>query len=374
MAHTWRALFGWALWGVIAGCGWGCASSDRAAGTPVDRLWELPAAPAAATPDATVEDETVAVSVGEDGAAQASTAPAGGPSAGVPVALVNGAPISRRELIGLLVDCHGINLLEQLILLTAARQRAEELGLKVTAADVDAAHQDALRRLASPIGGTTTGNLDTASAQKLLDQFLLAKNVSTQEWQLRMRQRAYLTKIAEAEVARMEITEAMLRQEYERAYGEKVQIRHIQLPSLAAVTRARALLTEKKDFELVARQLSENELTAAQGGLLAPFTRNDPGIPPLIRETAFTLAPGEISTALQEQNSYHLVRVERRFPASDVGYENVGKASLHKRLADELVRQRQESLESELFHAAAVDIRDANLARRFRERHRPPTP
>ncbi len=374
MAHAWRALFGLAMWGVMAGCGWGCASGDRAAGTSVDRLWELPASPAPAASDTTMDEEAATVSVGEDGAAQASTAPAGGPSAGVPVALVNGTPITRRELIGLLVECHGINLLEQLILLTAARQRAEELGLKVTAADVDAAHQDALRRLASPIGGNTTGNLDTASAQKLLDQFLLAKNISTQEWQLRMRQRAYLTKIAEAEVARMEITEAMLRQEYERAYGEKVQIRHMQLPSLAAVTRARALLTEKKDFELVARQLSENELTAAQGGLLAPFTRNDPGIPPLIRETAFDLAPGEISTALQEQNWYHLVRVERRFPASDVGYENVDKAALRQRLADELVRQRQESLESELFHAATVDIRDADLARRFRERHRPPTP
>jgi hypothetical protein len=37
---------------------------------------------------------------------------------------------------------------------------------------------------------------------------------------------------------------------------------------------------------------------------------------------------------------------------------------------DRLTRQRMEDLEAELFRNAAVDIRDVNLSRQFRDKHR----
>jgi parvulin-like peptidyl-prolyl isomerase len=272
-------------------------------------------------------------------------------------------------VVDLLIESHGLGILEHLILLNAARRRAAEMSLKVTRQDIDAAHEDALRRLATPMGGPQTGRLDERTAERLLQGFLAAKNISQREWDLRMEQRAYLAKIAGAEVAKMEVTEQMLRQEYERAYGEKVQVRHIQLGSLVEVTRIRALLAEK-GFELIARQHSENEFTAAHGGLMPPFTRNDPDIPPLICEMAFGLEVGQVSPAIQEQGRYHLIRLERRFPASDVGFENVDKDALRKRLLDRLTDQWQVALEGELFRSAAVDIRHKALSRQFREKHR----
>ena len=102
----------------------------------------------------------------------------------------------------------------------------------------------------------------------------------------------------------------------------------------------------------------------------SPFTRSDPGIPPLIRETAFGLKEGEVSTAIHEQNTYHLIKLERRFPASDVGYENVSKDKLRKSLLDRLTRIRQDALEGELFQSAAVDIRDPALRAAFVQKHR----
>lgn len=286
------------------------------------------------------------------------------------MAVVNGVPIPRSEVEKLLLECHGLAMLENLVLFNAAKKRAGELKLSVTSADVAAAHQDALRRLASPLGDQGGPTMDGRTAQTLLDGFLAAKNISPREWQLRMEERAYLAKIAAAEVAKMEITEKMLREEYTLAYGERVQIRDIQLGSLAAVTRAKALLAGGKDFELVARQMSENEFNAARGGLVSPFTRSDPGIPPLIRETAFGLKEGEISTAIHEQNTYHLIKLERRFPASEVGFENVSKDKLRKSLADRLARVRQDALEVELFQSAAVDIRDPALRAAFVQKHR----
>ena len=174
--------------------------------------------------------------------------------------------------------------------------------------------------------------LDPREAQRLLDDFLAAKNVSRSEWDSRMEQKAYLRKIAEAEVAKTTITDDMLRNEYEQDYGEKVQIRHIQVGSLAAAARVRALLAANKDFELVARQMSENQLTSAQGGLARPFTRNDPGVTPLLREAAFKLKTGEISEAIRDGNVYHIIRVERRFPASDVGFDNADRDELRRKL------------------------------------------
>jgi hypothetical protein len=62
--------------------------------------------------------------------------------------------------------------------------------------------------------------------------------------------------------------------------------------------------------------------------------------------------------------------VTRRFPASAVGFENVDKDKLRAKVLDRLTRLRMEDLEAELFRNAAVDIRDANLSRQFRDKHR----
>ncbi|HOW70309.1 MAG TPA: peptidylprolyl isomerase [Phycisphaerae bacterium] len=348
-------------------CCWpGCATQEKPVGTPVEQALESPQVPADPKPGPAPSPAPLAsaLPVASDPGSSPTSQP------GEVLALVDGTPIHRSEMDKLLYECHGLTILEHLVLLSAAKKRAAELHLSVTAADVAAAHQDALRRLASPLSASNGPSIDAATAQTLLDQFLAAKNISAREWQLRMEQRAYLAKIAAAEVARMEITEKMLREEYALAYGEKVQVRHIQLGSLAAVTRAKAMLASGKDFELVARQLSENEFNAARGGLVTPFTRNDPGIPPLIRETAFSLKEGEVSTAIHEQNTYHLIKLERRFPASNARFESVGKDGLRKSLSDRLSRVRQETLEGELAQSAAVDVRDPALRRAFTQKHR----
>jgi foldase protein PrsA len=334
----------------------GCETSDKPPMTPVETAWERPAPP----PLLPATEEAV------------TTAPAEGeaPRPVEIVALINGSVITRQDMSDMLIQTHGLSLLEQLILLIAARQRAAEMSITVTPADIAAAQQDALRRLATPIGGADDQALDLATAERLLDEFLLAKNISRAEWQRRMEQHAWLRKIAAAEVEALEITEAMLREEYTLVYGERVQIRHIQVSSLRAAAQVRSALAAQKDFELVARESSENPITASRGGLMPPFTRNDPSVTPLIREAAFGMEVGQVSPALNEGNWYHIIRLERRFPASDVGFDHVDRDALRQRLTERLIRQRQEALEFELFQAASVDVRDKTLDRQFRDRYR----
>lgn len=355
----------------------GCATPGQPAGSPVEQVWEAPAPSMAPAP---IEEPATARQSQPEGPAEATAptdAPAGArtpaipdPIASPPIALVNGQPISRAELTDMLIASHGIGVLDQLILLTAARQRAAEMGLTVTARDEAAAHEDALRRIATPIGNPDAQPLDRAAAERLLTEFLEVKNLSKVEWDCRMKQRACLRKIAEAEVARMEITDQMLRDEYGLAYGEKVQIRHIQVSTAEAARRARALLNEGQDFAAVARELSENAITAREGGLMPPFSRHDGAVPPFIREMAFSMQPGQVSEPLRDGTWYHVIRVERTFPASSVGFEHVDQKALRERLVRRLVAQRTESLEAELFQSARIDVRDPELARQFRLRHR----
>ena len=344
----------------------GCVQQDKPAGTPLEQAWEKPAAP----PVPAEAGKTTPEPLATQPAGVAAVEPAGAPESADPiVAVVNGRPIPRARLVGMLVETHGLPLLEQMILLTAAEQRAAEMGLKITQADVTAAQEDALRRISMPLG-SEGAPLDRPAAEKLLGEFLAAKNLSAGEWDLRMRQRACVRKIAEAEVAQTKVTGPMLREEHVLAFGERVQIRHIQVSSLSAVSRVKAALEKSGDFAAVARELSENQITGASGGLLPPFTRNDPDVPPLIRETAFRMQPGETSPAVQQDNWYHIIKVERRFPASGVSFDNADQEALKKRLLERLTRQRQETLEAELFRSAHVDIHDAGLAKGFREKNR----
>ncbi len=345
----------------------GCATEPKSTGTPIETVWESPATkPAPAPPAAAAEQPASASQPASETAAPAFADPA------EVIARVNGRAIARGELAEMLIDSHGLSVLEQLVLLTAARQRAAEMSLTVSAADITAAQDDALRRLASPVGNPDEQPLDRQVAERLLDELLVAKNVSRSEWDRRMEQQAYLRKIAAAEVEKMTVTPEMLKQEYALAYGERVQIRHIQVSSLDAVRRVRDQLEARKDFELVARESSENQITAARGGLMPPFTHNDQAVTPLIREAAFSLTVGQVSPAINEGNWYHIIRLERRFPASEVGFENVDQNALRRRLLDRLIQQRQTTLEAELFSAAVVDITDRELRRQFRLRHEKP--
>lgn len=337
----------------------GCAPRKKSEPTPVSSTWESPAAPR--PPESGPPEPMVAAS-----------RPAGAADPNGVVAVVNGSRIRWGDMVPMLVESHGLSLLEDLILLTAVRQRAQEMSLSVSRADIQAAHEEALRRLATPIVSDESQQLDREAAEKLLSEFLTAKNLSQSDWDRRMEQRAYLRAIARAEVAKVAIKEDDIRNEYGVAYGERVQVRHVQLSSLAAVDRAHALLKDRKDFELVARQLSENNVTAVNGGLLPPFTRNDPAVTPLFREASFKLAEGEISAPVREGNWFHLIRLERRFPASSVGYDNVDHQKLRARLLDRLTRQYEEQLEAQLFRSAAVYIEDPVLDRQFRRKHREP--
>ncbi|MBU0718222.1 MAG: peptidyl-prolyl cis-trans isomerase [Planctomycetes bacterium] len=284
-----------------------------------------------------------------------------------PIATVDGWPIARHRVVDLLVRSHGVGVLEQLIVLDAAERAAEEMGLAVTQADVDREYRRALERLANPVSAIAPDSFDPASAERLLEEVLSRRDISREEYLLAIRRNAVLRLIVEAELI---IDSEQISAEYERLYGQRVQVRHIQLATIAEVGRVQERLAAGEEFATVAGTHSANEASAQVGGLLAPFSEHDAEVPAALRNAAFALKPGELSDAVRVGEWYHLLQLVAVLPAEDVALEQVREPvqrSLRERLAEPAMRERYDRL----FREADVVIYDPVLREAFEQKHPP---
>jgi peptidyl-prolyl cis-trans isomerase C len=88
---------------------------------------------------------------------------------------------------------------------------------------------------------------------------------------------------------------------------------HILLPTREEAEAARARVTEGgEDFATVARELSTDEASAANGGELGWFTREEMVAP--FAEAAFALEPGAISEPVETEFGWHVIQVLERDP------------------------------------------------------------
>ena len=223
------------------------------------------------------------------------------PGDGNAVALVNGHPIARDELMKILLEAHGVDVLQQMILLRVAKQELQQRGLKVTEAEVTREFQSSLDSIAENAGM----DLEFATEEnkhKALRQVLDERGISLEEFMIGMERNAYLRKLAELD---MRVTEETLREEFARKYGARVQISHIQIPQRdsRALNQAIELLGRGSEFADVARRMSKNPETAARGGLMEPFAFDDPDIPAALKETAFRSRRGGSQTRCWPGNS-----------------------------------------------------------------------
>jgi foldase protein PrsA len=350
-------------WGVplvLLGLLHGCSTIRPNEGITVGRAWEEPPSPPAGARPHT------AASGSEPKPASASS-----PGTGAVIAVVDGHDITRDRLIELLIRGHGVGVLEQIIVLEAAQREAATRGLKVGEAEVSAEYDGALRRLLSPLPAEEEGPLNREEGERVLERILSSRNISRAEYVLGMRRNAYLRKIVAHE---MHFTEEQLKAEYGRAYGERVKVRHIQVATLAEAERVGKLLAaDDADFAEVARRYSANPNTAAAGGVLRIFARDDEDVPALMRTTAFALEPGRISAPLRIGEWYHVLKVEERYPPERSAFAEV-RAELEKQLRERLTEPAMQQLHQTLLQQAQVEILDPVLAEEYQRKHRQPTP
>ena len=117
--------------------------------------------------------------------------------------------------------------------------------------------------------------------------------------------------VAAPALARQKVTDALAAMIGQSA--PQVQAAHILLPTREAAEAAYARVTEGgEDFAAVAREVSTDEGTAANGGELGWFTREEMVAP--FAEVAFALEPGTISEPVETEFGWHVIRVAERDP------------------------------------------------------------
>lgn len=277
------------------------------------------------------------------------------------IAIVNGRPLSKDALVRLLMDAHGVSALQQLVLLELAQQETKARGLKVTDADVEREAQQALAELAEKAG--LGPDATQANKEQALKTMLDEKNISMAEYNLAMRRNAHLRKLVEAD---LDITEATLRAEFARRYGERRVVRHVQIRVGEAklLNQAVSDIRNGLDFADVARRLSQNPESAPKGGELPPFAFDDAEIPPAMREQAFAMRVGEVSNPLRTEQAFHILKLERIIPPESERFEDV-RAELERTMRARVSQQKMGERMTELFNRVTVNVLDSKLKREY---------
>ncbi|MCH7871391.1 MAG: peptidylprolyl isomerase [Planctomycetes bacterium] len=276
------------------------------------------------------------------------------------IAIVNGRTITRQQVVDLLIESHGLGAMQQMIMLELARAETQLRRIKVTADDIRTEFDDALNKLAAQANPDGTP-MSAAQKQKALDTVLEGRGLSMAEFKIGMERNAHLRKVAERG---LKITEELVRAQFARQYGEKVQVRHIQLADLREAAKAQRMLKDGKDFGEVARQLSHNRDSAPSGGKLAPFSITDDSLPAGLREAAFALSLDEVSPAVRVDTWYHILKLERRIAPPNVRYEDV-RDQVEKTLLDKIVSSEMTNLATNLFHNARIRVLHPKLREEF---------
>ena len=278
------------------------------------------------------------------------------------VAFVNGAPLRRDKLVEVLMDAHGLSVMQQLIMLELAQQQTRRLGLTVTPADVQAEFAQSLTRIA-PEADELSKSLGDAEREQALDALLAQKGISRVEFMIGMERNAHLRKIVERD---FRVDDATLREEFARTYGERVQARYIliRLEDSRRINEAQSLLKQGTEFAEVARRLSQDPDTAPRGGELAPFSFADNSVPAALREAAFALSPGEVSNPIHIDRNFYILKLERRLPPENVRFEDV-RTVVEARLRERKLPEEMGKLATDLFRQAKVQVVDRKLREQY---------
>lgn len=278
------------------------------------------------------------------------------------VAIVNGRPIGRGRLVEALIESHGLQLLQQLVVLELAQEETRRRKLRVTAADVDREFEQAVAKIA-PAAGADGQALTDEERRQALEKLLDDKCLSMTEFRLGMERNAHLRKIIEAE---LRVDEATLREEFKRLYGQKAEVRNIQVGDVNDLHAALNLLATGTDFAEVARRVSKDPDSAARGGLLEPFAFNDEALAPALREAAFALKPGEVSKPIRVGRWWFILKLERQIDPPEVRFEDV-RGEVEQKLRERVVPEEMSRLVAELFAKAEVRVLDRTLRPKFEE-------
>ena len=137
----------------------------------------------------------------------------------------------------------------------------------------------------------------------------------------------------------------------------KIKVRHIQLADRKKGENVLNRLKKGESFSGIAKEISEDENTKNNGGLLNDYLSKDmppmeiQGITPEIMVELLNLKKGDVSRLIQADNKYHIFQIEEIIPESLKPYSEVKQqvdTETEKKLKDKIISQLLEKIGKEL--------------------------
>jgi hypothetical protein len=246
-----------------------------------------------------------------------------------------GFVVGDDELAPALTEAAGAIVLEEAVLGRLLEQRCRRLGVEIddTAIERERALAIDAVRLAD-----TTRRLSDEEAARRWRGVLARRGLGPDRYDAFLRRNAMLRALVAQDVT---VGEAQLRLAYEMRYGERYEARLITTGSAAEARTAMERLEAGERFADVAGEVS-TDASALFGGVIAPISPADPGVPEAVRRAAVGAGQrGELGQAMgpiRLDTGYAVIVIDAVIEAGGPPF-----AEVRDNLA-QLVRLRQERL------------------------------
>lgn len=247
-----------------------------------------------------------------------------------------------------LAELAGSAALQEVLLDRLLEQRARERGIAPDAAATEREEELLLGYL----------DKDPARASRLLAELRARQGLGPVRWAALLRRNAILRALVAPDV---QVLQAQVAAAHDAAHGPRRRARVVAVPDLRAAQAVSDRLAKGERFEDVAAEASTDP-SAPRGGLVAPMSRLDPGVPAAVREALWSVQrPGEVSPPALVGTGYVIVRYEGDEPGDGVPLEAVrAEAERAVRVAQE--RARMDTLAQEILRGVQPSIFDESLA------------
>jgi len=247
-----------------------------------------------------------------------TTQPLGGP-----VAVVNGHEVDAKKFNDILIRAAGYKVFLAVLDWDLVEQACDQAGIHTDTPDFQKNLQAEYDRVLTQVGA---GDVPKEERGKVLQAIMQRQGLSEVEFQLSMLKLAGLRALSHGHI---DVTDQEVKNQFDADYGEKVQVRIIQVKSLTEAAQLReAIEKDKKDPTDAAHDL---------GLPIQPLTisKNADAIKD-IRDIAFQLQEHELSASIPmpKNNVDFLVYLDKKIPAQTDAKFDVEKEKVRKEVED----------------------------------------
>jgi len=264
-----------------------------------------------------------------------------------PLAMLDDDPITISSMQARLLEQSGAETLRELRLEAALRTALLEAALRVEQQHIDAEEQELLERFSE----------DEDTALMVLQTLRRNEGLGPERYAALLWRNAALRMLVQGEIDPAPET---LERLYRLEYGRKHVIRIVVVPTLQ---EAQELLEQAQQGTPLAELATHSmDPSRDRGGLVDPFSLEDPSWPQALRTELADLKPGDLTGIVFLEDRYAVAGVEQIVPADAVEFETV-RAELDRtaRLSQE--RLKMAELAGRLGVLPRVRILDPELRR-----------